>query len=100
MFEPDLSRCIRGEVPPDSDDASDDSLVLVARSGDHDAFMELRRRHAKKLLPRIYRITRSWEDAEDVMQWSARLEMCQWRRETLDKESIWDEGRSTSLSRW
>ncbi len=31
--------------------------------------------------------------------WSARLEMCQWRRETLDKESIWDEGRSTSLSR-
>ncbi len=32
--------------------------------------------------------------------WSARLEMCQWRRETLDKESIWDEVRSTSLSRW
>jgi len=32
--------------------------------------------------------------------WSARLEMCQWRRETLDKESKWDEGRSTSLSRW
>jgi hypothetical protein len=34
------------------------------------------------------------------LKWSARLEMCQWRRETLDKESIWDEGRSTSLSRW
>jgi len=32
--------------------------------------------------------------------WSARLEMCQWIRETLDKESIWDEARSTSLSRW
>jgi wobble nucleotide-excising tRNase len=32
--------------------------------------------------------------------WSARLEMCQWRRETLDKESIWDEARSTSPSRW
>jgi hypothetical protein len=32
--------------------------------------------------------------------WSARLEMCQWRRETLDKESIWDEVRSTSRSRW
>ena len=31
--------------------------------------------------------------------WSAGLEMCQWRRETLDQESIWDEGRSTSLSR-
>jgi hypothetical protein len=25
--------------------------------------------------------------------WSARLEMCQWKRETLDKESIWDEAR-------
>jgi hypothetical protein len=24
-------------------------------------------------------------------RWSARLEMCQWIRETLDKESIWDE---------
>ena len=32
--------------------------------------------------------------------WSARLEMCQWIRETLDKESIWDEARSTNLSRW
>jgi hypothetical protein len=31
--------------------------------------------------------------------WSARLEMCQWIRETLDKESIWDEARSTGLSR-
>jgi hypothetical protein len=27
--------------------------------------------------------------------WSARLELCQWRRERLDKESIWDEARST-----
>jgi SurA N-terminal domain len=27
------------------------------------------------------------------------LKMCQWRRATLDKESIWDEARSTSLSR-
>ncbi len=35
-----------------------------------------------------------------TLQWSARLELCQWRRETLDKESIWPEGRSTSLSRW
>ncbi len=36
----------------------------------------------------------------DLIEWSARLEMCQWRRETLDKESIWDEVRSISLSRW
>jgi hypothetical protein len=31
--------------------------------------------------------------------WSARLEMCQWKRETLDKESLWDVARSTSPSR-
>jgi hypothetical protein len=41
----------------------------------------------------------SLED-DSVAAWSARLEMCQWRRETLDKESIWDEARSTSLSKW
>jgi hypothetical protein len=35
-----------------------------------------------------------------VEGWRARLEMCQWRRETLDKESLWDEARSTNLSRW
>jgi hypothetical protein len=35
----------------------------------------------------------------DKLFWSARLEMCQWIRETLDKESVWDEERSTSLSR-
>ena len=29
-----------------------------------------------------------------------RLEMCQWIRETLYKESVWDEARSTSPSRW
>ena len=28
--------------------------------------------------------------------WRARLEMCQWIRETLDKESVWDEERSTT----
>lgn len=67
MLEPDQSSPQEEEILR-SDEATDDSLVLVAKSGDHDAFMELRRRHAKKLLPRIYRITRSWEDAEDVLQ--------------------------------
>jgi hypothetical protein len=38
--------------------------------------------------------------AETCQRWSARLELCQWIRETLDKESIWDEARSTDLSRW
>jgi uncharacterized protein YbjT (DUF2867 family) len=47
----------------------------------------------------------AWADSirtEGIVRssWSARLEMCQWKRETLDKESIWDEARSTSLSRW
>jgi hypothetical protein len=36
---------------------------------------------------------------EHLGRWSARLEMCQWIRETLDEESVWDVGRSTSLSR-
>jgi RNA polymerase sigma factor (sigma-70 family) len=68
MFEPDL-RCAQEKDQRLSDDASDDdSLVRVAKTGDHHAFMELRRRHAKKLLTRVYRITRSWEDAEDVLQ--------------------------------
>jgi hypothetical protein len=38
-------------------------------------------------------------DYEEPMRWSAGLEMCQWIRETLDKESVWDVERSTSLSR-
>jgi hypothetical protein len=35
-----------------------------------------------------------------VPVWSARLELCQRIRETLDKESIWDGARNTSLSKW
>ena len=38
-----------------------------------------------------------WEETPYFI-WSARLEMCQWIRETLDKESIWDEARSTNPS--
>jgi RNA polymerase sigma-70 factor (ECF subfamily) len=57
-----------GEPVRGLEGASDESLVLVAQSGDHSAFLELRRRHANRLLSRLYRITRSWEDAEDVLQ--------------------------------
>ena len=32
--------------------------------------------------------------------WSARLDLYQWGRDTLDKESVWDEERSISLNRW
>ncbi len=47
---------------------SDDSLVSAAQAGDASAFVELKHRHATKLLSRIYRITRNWHDAEDVLQ--------------------------------
>lgn len=37
---------------------------------------------------------------KSMLKWSARLELCQWIRETLDEESIWDEARRSSQSRW
>ena len=43
-------------------------LVSAAQAGDASAFVELKDRHANKLLSRIYRITRNWQDAEDVLQ--------------------------------
>ena len=46
----------------------DEPLVSAAKSGDANAFVELSRRHSTKLLHRIYRITRNWHDAEDVLQ--------------------------------
>jgi RNA polymerase sigma-70 factor, ECF subfamily len=47
---------------------SDELLVSAAQAGDASAFVELKDRHANKLLPRIYRITKNWHDAEDVLQ--------------------------------
>jgi RNA polymerase sigma-70 factor, ECF subfamily len=47
---------------------SDELLVSAAKSGDANAFVELSRRHSTKLLHRTYRITRNWQDAEDVVQ--------------------------------
>jgi RNA polymerase sigma factor (sigma-70 family) len=49
-------------------DLSDESLVTKAKADDASAFAELKRRHADKLLSRIYRITKNWQDAEDVLQ--------------------------------
>jgi RNA polymerase sigma-70 factor (ECF subfamily) len=46
----------------------DELLVQAAKSGNRSAFVELCERHSKKLLPRIYRITKNREDAEDVLQ--------------------------------
>lgn len=46
----------------------DDLLVSAAKAGDRSAFVELYERHCRKVLPRIYRITKNWEDAEDAFQ--------------------------------
>ena len=47
---------------------SDDRLISNAKAGNRNAFDELCRRHSKKIKPRIYQITRNWEDAEDALQ--------------------------------
>ena len=50
------------------DAMNDEVLVSAARSGDSGAFVELYERHSRKVLPRIYRITKNREDAEDALQ--------------------------------
>ena len=50
------------------DAMDDDLLVSAARAGDRTAFVELYERHSRKVLPRIYRITKNHEDAEDAFQ--------------------------------
>ncbi|MGD0891450.1 MAG: sigma-70 family RNA polymerase sigma factor [Terracidiphilus sp.] len=46
----------------------DGLLVAAALSGDASAFVELSRRHSRKLLLKIYRMTNNWQDAEDIVQ--------------------------------
>jgi RNA polymerase sigma-70 factor (ECF subfamily) len=46
----------------------DNLLVSAAKAGDRSAFVELYERHSRKVLPRIYRITKNREDAEDAFQ--------------------------------
>jgi RNA polymerase sigma factor (sigma-70 family) len=49
--------------------ASDDkALVLAAKSGNHNAFVELFNRHSQKILRTTHRFTRNHHDAEDAMQ--------------------------------
>ena len=48
--------------------ASDDQLLMTAQSGDHQAFIELCRRHSPMVKKRIFSIVRSHEDAEDALQ--------------------------------
>jgi RNA polymerase sigma-70 factor (ECF subfamily) len=47
---------------------TDDDLVQAAQSGDHEAFAELCRRHARTTRQKILAIVRHQEDAEDAMQ--------------------------------
>jgi RNA polymerase sigma-70 factor, ECF subfamily len=47
---------------------SEAALVSMAKLGDSDAFVELSRLHANRLLRTIYQITRNWHDAEDALQ--------------------------------
>jgi RNA polymerase sigma-70 factor (ECF subfamily) len=47
---------------------SDEWLVLAAKDGDDNAFVELRDRHSPRIVSTAYRITRNWEDAEDALQ--------------------------------
>ena len=49
-------------------DTADIVLVAAAKDGDDQAYAELCRRHSKKLLRTILRITRNVADAEDMLQ--------------------------------
>jgi len=50
------------------EELSDDFLVSAAKSGDRSAFVALCKPHSKKIVQRIFRITKNWQDAEDVLQ--------------------------------
>ena len=52
----------------EADSADEAMLVTVALSGDSSAFVELSKRHSRRVLHRIYRMTNNWQDAEDVLQ--------------------------------
>ena len=49
-------------------EATDNVLTLAAKSGNGFAFVELSRRHSKRIQLHVYRILGNWEDAEDVVQ--------------------------------
>lgn len=56
------------ELEGDMWNATEDFLILTAKSGDHSAFIELSRRHSKRIQLTVYRMLGNWEDAEDVLQ--------------------------------
>jgi RNA polymerase sigma factor (sigma-70 family) len=62
----------RGYIPTQSDvcltDVCDNSLVAAAQTGEQSAYGELCRRHSKRLLRTVQRITHNIDDAEDAVQ--------------------------------
>ena len=50
------------------DAMSEPMLVAAAQAGDAAAFVTLCKLHSDKILRRLYRITKNWEDAEDALQ--------------------------------
>jgi len=50
------------------DKPGDVLLASAACAGDSHAFVELSKPHAKHIMLAIYRITKNWQDAEDVLQ--------------------------------
>jgi RNA polymerase sigma-70 factor (ECF subfamily) len=55
-------------LPLIANEMADEFLVSAAQSGDSHAFVELSKRHTRRLMLKIYRITNNWQDAEDVVQ--------------------------------
>jgi RNA polymerase sigma-70 factor, ECF subfamily len=55
---------------------SDAVLVSTAKSGDADAFVELSKRHYRRVFYETYRITRNQQDAEDALQDSLLNAFC------------------------
>src|ERR1700748_3328422 len=53
------------------DQASDESLITVAKQGLHIAFEEVCNRYSKRVFATVYRITKNREDAEDAYQEAA-----------------------------
>ena len=62
---PEQNNCLIGQC---LSTVNDDLLVSAARCVDASAFVELYERHSRKVLPRLYRITKNREDAEDALQ--------------------------------
>jgi RNA polymerase sigma-70 factor, ECF subfamily len=59
------SECVIGQC---LNAMNEELLVSAAKSGDRIAFEELYVRHSSKILPRLCRITKNLEDAEDALQ--------------------------------